>query len=323
MKDERPHTQIPLGISDIRISPLGLGAWAWGDRSTWGYGKTHDDADLRRVFDTSFQAGINFFDTAEIYGMGRSERLLGEFLRTTDQKMVVTTKFFPYPWRLRQQSLLRALHGSLERLGISQVDLYLIHWPFPLRTKAWVQALGEAVRQKLTRLVGVSNFNVHQMRQAHAVLADQDIPLSANQIHYSLLERSPERTGLLDMCRDLGITPVAYSPLEMGLLTGKYDSQNPPSGTRRYRYRSDYLKRIQPLIGLLREMGQAYANSEGPRTPGQVALNWVISKGAVPIPGAKNQRQAAANAGALGWCLTSDEVAALDAASDQVHNSGS
>jgi aryl-alcohol dehydrogenase-like predicted oxidoreductase len=158
-------------------------------------------------------------------------------------------------------------------------------------------------------------------RQAHSILADRD-PLSANQIHYSLLKRGPERTGLLDACRELGITPVAYSPLEMGMLTGKYDAKNPPpSGTRRFRYSARYLDRIQPLIGLLRELGQAHAGTDGPRTPGQVALNWVICKGAVPIPGAKNARQAQANAGALGWHLTGDEVAALDATSDRVINS--
>lgn len=319
MSDQRPLKTVPLGTSDIQISPLGVGAWAWGDRTTWGYGSNYNDADLREVFNISIAAGINFLDTAEIYGMGRSEKLIGEFLHTSGQKIVITTKFFPFPWRVRRAALLKALRGSLGRLGLPQVDLYLIHWPYPPLTGTWVRALGDAVQQGLTGLVGVSNFNIQQMRQAHSILADRSIPLSANQIHYSLLKRGPERTGLLDACRELGITPIAYSPLEMGMLTGKYDADHPPtSGTRRFRYSARYLARIRPLIGLLRELGEGHAGMEGPRTPGQVALNWVICKGAVPIPGAKNARQAQSNAGALGWQLTGDEVAALDAASDRV-----
>lgn len=317
MTDSRPHQMVTLG-KDIQISALGVGAWAWGDQSTWGYGKNYDDADLRSVFDTSVQAGINFFDTAEIYGMGRSERLLGEFIRASGQQIVITTKFFPFPWRWRKQALIRALNNSVQRLGVSQVDLYLIHWPAPpVPFTVWMDAMADAVAQGLTRLVGVSNFNAAQMRQAHATLAKRDIPLTANQFHYSLLKRAPERNGLLDACRELGVVPVAYSPLEMGLLTGKYDASHRPPGTRKYRYSSGLLERIQPLISLLREIGSAHGDTNGARTPAQVALNWVIAKGAVPIPGAKNIRQAASNAGALGWSLTPDEVAALDEASNQ------
>ena len=129
-------------------------------------------------------------------------------------------------------------------------------------------------------------------------------------MEYSLLQRGPERSGLLAACRDLGVTLIAYSPLGQGLLTGKYTAEHPPPGARRRRARR--LDRIEPLIGLLRQIGEAH----GGKTPAQVALNWAICKGTVPIPGAKNARQAGDNAGALGWRLADDEVAALDAASE-------
>ncbi len=307
--------QVALGPTEIRISPLGIGTWAWGDRLFWGYGRGYTDADLQAAFGTSLEAGINFFDTAEVYGRGQSERLLGRFIRAAGQPVVVATKFFPYPWRLRRRSLPRALLGSLERLGMGQVALYQIHWPFPpVSIETWVDALADVVEAGLTRAVGVSNYNLEQMRRAHDVLAHRGVPLASNQVEYSLLKRGPEHTGLLDTCRELGVTLIAYSPLAQGLLTGKYTPENPPPGVRGRRYRKGVLARIQPLVGLLREIGQAH----GGKTPAQVAINWVICKGAVPIPGAKNARQARENAAALGWRLTDDEVAALDEASGKV-----
>jgi len=303
---------IPLGSTDVRIPPLGIGTWAWGDRLFWGYGHGYTDADLQAAFETSLEAGINFFDTAEIYGRGQSERLLGRFTYEIDKPVVIATKFFPYPWRLRRGSLMRALLGSLERLGMGQVDLYQIHWPFPpVSIETWMTALADAIEAGLTRAVGVSNYNVEQMRRAHAALAQRGIPLASNQVEYSLLRREPERSGLLDACRELNVTLIAYSPLGQGLLTGKYTPENPPPGVRRRRYSRERLARVQPLVSLLREIGETH----GGKTPAQVAINWVICKGAVPIPGAKNERQARENIGALGWQLSDEEVMALDEAS--------
>jgi aryl-alcohol dehydrogenase-like predicted oxidoreductase len=304
---------IQLGHTDVRITPLGIGTWQWGDTLMWGYGTGYAEADLRTAFDTTVAAGITFFDTAEIYGFGKSERFLGQFIRASGQQVVVATKFFPLPWRLGKGSLLKALRGSLNRLGLAQVDLYQIHWPFrPVSIETWMDALADAVQAGLTRTVGVSNYNVAQTRRAHAALAKRGVPLASNQVEYSLLQREPERTGLLSLCQELGVTLIAYSPLRKGLLTGKYTPENPPAGTRNRIFRPDYLARIQPLIGLLREIGAAHDG----KTPNQVALNWLICKGAAPIPGAKSARQAQENAGALGWRLTVGEVAALDAASD-------
>jgi len=287
---------------------------AWGGGIVWNFGRgDYTEADVEGAFRASLSVGINFFDTAEVYGGGKSERLLGRFIKDTAATVVVATKFMPFPWRLRPQSLLDALQASLERLGLPQVDLYQIHWPLPpLAVEDWMAPLADAAEAGLTRAVGVSNYNVDQMRRAHATLAKRGVPLASNQVEYSLLQRAPERTGLLAACRELGVTLIAYSPLARGLLTGKYSPDRPAQGLRRIMFSRRRIAAIQPLIGLLREIGEG----RGGKTPGQVALNWVICKGAVPIPGAKSSRQAEENAGALGWRLTDAEVAALDAASD-------
>jgi aryl-alcohol dehydrogenase-like predicted oxidoreductase len=305
---------VRLGSSELWVSRLGIGTWAWGDRLFWGYGRGgYTDSDLEDAYQASRAAAISFFDTAEVYGRGRSERLLGRFMRAAGDQVVVATKFFPYPWRLRRSGLVRAVRGSLERMGLNRVDLYQIHWPFPpVPIETWMAGLADAVEAGLTRAVGVSNYDPVQMRRAHTALSQRGLPLVSNQVHYSLLHRQPEHNGLLDLCRELDVTLIAYSPLEMGVLTGKYTPENPPPGVRGRHYRREYLTQVQSLIALLREIGEAY----GGVTPAQVALNWVMCKGAVPIPGAKNARQAEENTGALGWRLSGEEVAALDAASE-------
>lgn len=316
---EVAEASVSLGTTDIRISPLGVGTWAWGDKLVWGYGKGYSDADLEEAFRISIERGITFFDTAEIYGWGRSERLLGKFVRGHNASVVIATKFFPYPWRLRKAALARALRGSLRRLGMERVDLYQIHWPFPPRAiETWMDALADAVEAGLTRAVGVSNYNVEQTRRAHAALAARGVALASNQVQYSLLHRKPETEGLLDLCRELGVTVIAYSPLAMGALTGKYTPDRPPKGARGRRYTPRILAAIQPLIHLMREIGEGH----GGKTPAQVALNWVMCKGAVPIVGAKNRRQAEENAGALGWRLTPEEVTALDKAATELEREG-
>ena len=144
------------------------------------------------------------------------------------------------------------------------------------------------------------------MRAIHGALAKRGIPLATNQVEYSLLRTRPESSGLLGACRELGVTVLAYSPVGQGRLTGKYDATNPPPGKRNF---SAYpMAEVEPILAELRRCGERH----GGKTPSQVALNWLICKGVVPIPGAKNAAQAEQNAGALGWQLTSEEVAALD-----------
>jgi aryl-alcohol dehydrogenase-like predicted oxidoreductase len=293
---------------------MGLGAWQWGDRLVWQFGNGYGDEEVRRAFQVSMQEGIRFVDTAEVYGSGRSERLLGRFIKETDQPVLVATKFFPYPWRFSRKAIVNALKGSLERIGIESVDLYQIHWPsLTMNTDVLMEGLAECVKSGLTRTVGVSNFGHNRMLASYSALARHTVPLASNQVHYSLLNRSPEKQGVLRRCQELGIRLIAYSPLEQGLLTGKYSADNPPSGTRSQRY-AGLLPRIQPLLKLLTEIGQDH----GGKSNAQVSLNWAICKGTLPIPGAKNETQAIQNVGALGWRLTESEVARLDEASELI-----
>jgi len=293
---------------------FGLGAWQWGDRLIWQYGQGYQDEDVREAFQVSLEAGIRFVDTAEVYGNGRSERLLGQFLKETDQPVLIATKFFPFPWRFTKKSLIRALKHSLERIQVEAIDLYQVHQPLPpIPIETWMSAMAEAVKEGLTRTVGVSNYNQSQMLRAYSELARNDVPLAANQVTYSLLNRNIEFDGLLARCKELGVRVIAYSPIEKGLLTGKYSPEKPPPGIRGQRYAS-LLPKIGPLLRLMTEIGQEH----GGKSKAQVALNWCICKGALPIPGAKNAKQAEENAGALGWKLTEEEVAKLDEVSGEI-----
>jgi aryl-alcohol dehydrogenase-like predicted oxidoreductase len=307
----KPSTKEMLFLHNTE---MGLGAWSWGDRSMWNYGRGYTDADIEDAFRTSLSAGVNLVDTAEVYGSGRSEHLLGQFLKTTQTPVLVATKFMPYPWRLNRTALLNALHRSLERLGLEKVDLYQIHWPFPpYPVETWVEEIAKVAKAGLTRAVGVSNYDKNQMQRAYTVLMGADLPLASNQVEYHLLNRVVEKNGLLDRCKELGVRLIAYSPLAKGFLTAKYNPENPPPGVRG-NGAVPKLKRIQPLIELMGDIGNGHAG----KSPAQVALNWIICKGALPIPGAKTAKQAAQNVGAIGWRLTPEEIKALDEASDKV-----
>lgn len=293
---------------------MGLGAWQWGDRIVWQYGHGYGPEEVREAFQISINEGIRFVDTAEIYGNGRSERLLGQFLKETDQPILVATKFFPIPWRFTTRALPRALRGSLARIGVESVDLYQIHWPSPVMSIDKLMAgLAECVKSGMTRTVGVSNFGQSRMLAAYSSLARHNIPLASNQVHYSLLNRTIEKDGTLARCKELGIRLIAYSPIEKGLLSGKYSPETPPPGSRGASY-AGILPKLGPLLKLMTEIGQDH----GGKSNTQISLNWTICKGALPIPGAKNAKQAQQNAGALGWKLTDEEVAKLDEASDAI-----
>ncbi|MBK9927313.1 MAG: aldo/keto reductase [Anaerolineales bacterium] len=293
---------------------MGLGAWQWGDRMVWQYGQNYGDQDVHDAFNASIDEGIRFIDTAEIYGNGLSERLLGKFIKETDQPVLIATKYATLPWRFTSSFVPRALKGSLERIGVESVDLYQVHWPSPLMSvDRLMDGMAACVKEELTRTVGVSNFNQTRMLTAYSALARQNIPLASNQVHFSLLNKSAEKNGLLARCKELGVRLISYSPLEKGLLAGKYNANNPPPGTRASRY-AGLLSKIEPLIKLMTLIGQDH----GGKSNAQVALNWTICKGTLPIPGAKNVKQAQENAGALGWKLTEEDVAKLDEASDQI-----
>lgn len=304
---------IRLPGCDVAISVMGLGTWAWGDRSTWGmngYDRSYDFETIRAAYQRAVDAGITLLDSAEMYGDGESELIIGRLLSEDPvhrDRVVVATKFIPFPWRMPlAAALMKSLRASLERLRLPCIHLYQIHGPISLRSaRTMAAALAAPHRDRLIKSVGVSNYSESEMRAIHAALAQHGIPLATNQVEYSLLRTMPETAGLLRACRDLGVTLLAYSPLAMGRLTGKYDAAHPPQGKRNF---SAYpMAEIEPVVAELRRIGDARGH-----TPAQVALNWIMCKGAVPIPGAKNAAQAEQNAGALGWRLGADDVAALD-----------
>lgn len=305
---------VPLGQTDLRVSRVGTGTWQWGGAFYWGYGRSYTDADLAGAFSASIDSGINWFDTAEIYGRGRSERIIAGLTNGSDgnrrssTRALIATKFFPYPWRWHSSSFRRALKASLKRLNTDSIDLYQIHFPFrPRSFEYWVDALADAAQDGHIKAVGVSNFSAEQTKRTHEMLARRGIVLASNQVGYSLLNRVVESNGVLDACRKLGVSVISYGPLAEGLLSGKYRTDNPPPLLRRLRWARKRLKLLPPLISLMNDISSAHG-----ATVAQVALNWLIKKNTLPIPGAKSAAQAADNAAAMTWKLTNDEFEALN-----------
>jgi aryl-alcohol dehydrogenase-like predicted oxidoreductase len=271
------------------------------------YGGPASAAAERDAVTTSLAAGVTLFDTAAMYSGGASERRVGELTEGTTA--LVATKF-PPRIRSTDAELPTALSASLTRLRRRRVDLYQHHFPTRrVDIPALMGLMADAVEAGQVRAVGVSNYSADQMRLAARVLADRGVPLASNQVQYSLLHRRPETNGVIEACRELGVTLVAYQPLASGALTGKYLSGPRPRGLRRFSpyFRRASTERVAPVVALLREIGDRHD-----RTPAQVALRWLVENPLVlPIPGAKDGTQAAANAGALTFELTSDEVGAL------------
>ncbi len=309
--------RITLAGSDVAVPPLGVGTWAWGDKGTWGmggYDSSYSEATIREAWEACIGAGVTLFDTAEVYGGGESERIIGRLLAldpSVRPKVVIATKFMPMPWKLAVTSaLVRSAKGSLQRLGIDAIDLYQIHGPISLRShSALADALAAAHAQGLIKAIGVSNYSAKETRSIDAALRKRGLRLATNQIEFSLLRRMPETVGLLDCCRELGVVPLAYSPIGQGRLTGKFSVDNPPPKARDFS--AHPMEEVDKVVEVLRRIGTAH----GDRTPSQVALAWIIAKGVIPIPGAKNAKQALDNAGALGWRLDDAELAELDAVS--------
>ena len=306
----RPSIQ--LGDSPLRVIRLGVGCWAWGDQRYWRYGEDHGPKDVVSAFKACLEAGLDLFDTAEAYGWGKGEQLLGALARRGGRSLTIATKYAPLAGRGGPAAIRKALAGSLKRLGLPAVDLYQLHWAD--RDEAPIgpvmDVLAEAVHRGRIRAVGVSNFRAGEMREAHAALARHGVPLATNQVRYSLLHRAPEVDGVLDACRELNVTLLAYSPLEQGLLTGKYSPETLPPGPRAEAdwFSPANVAAAQPLIASLRTIAEAHAVDAA-----AVALAWLLAQpDVVPLAGVKTGPQAARNAKALGVTLSESEIAALD-----------
>jgi len=303
----------------LRVGSMGIGAMPWSDSRGFGYGSRLGLEQARQAFQACLGDGAvpTLFDTAEMYGFGKSERILGALVHGAARPTCVATKYAPWPWRMTRRGVVAALRRSLARLGLPSVDLYQIHFP-PLLAPVprIVEGLGDAVEAGLARCVGVSNFSAAQMRQAHALLARRGVPLASNQVEYSLVQRRPETNGVLEACRELGVVLVAYSPLGRGVLSGKYGAGTRPADMRKRMpvFQPSRLERIAPLVAALREIGAKH----GERTPSQVALNWLARDPRVlPIPGAKTEQQARENMESVQFALSAADAERIDVLSKQ------
>ncbi|MEO0867236.1 MAG: aldo/keto reductase [Cyanobacteria bacterium J06642_11] len=303
----------------ITLPEMGCGTWAWGNRLLWGYDESMDTG-LQQVFNHCVENGVTLFDTGDSYGTGKlngqSEKLLGKFSQAyqgpNQDNICLATKLAAYPWRLTPGMMVNAGQASKQRMG--RLDIAQMHWPtanyFPWQEVPLLDGLADLYEQGLVKGVGLSNYGPKRLRWVHKRFSERGIPITSLQVQYSLLSTFPvTELGLKEVCDELGIQMIAYSPLGLGLLTGKYGENTPkPKGLRRLLFRQ-LLPGIQPLLDCLQEVA-----AERGKTMAQIALNWCICQGTIPIPGAKNLTQAQQNTGALGWRLSSGELDELERA---------
>ncbi|MFV9675618.1 MAG: aldo/keto reductase [Anaerolineales bacterium] len=306
-----------LGQTDIEITPIGLGVMQFaGGAGVLGmmFPEISQET-MDGIIRTALDGGINWFDTAEMYGRGRSEQGLANGLRAAekqDDEIVVATKWFPMFRTAR--NIPRTIHDRIRFLDGYSIDLYMVHQPWGFSPpEAEMDAMADLVDGGKIRSVGVSNFNAEQMRRAHTALQKRGIPLAANQMQYSLLHRNIEANGVLAAAKELGITITAWAPLASGLLTGKFHKDpeilNKTPFGRRMRLRRE-IERSRPLILALEEVA---INHDA--TPAQIALNWLIhfqGEAVVAIPGASKVKQAEENAAVMNFRLTHEEMTKLD-----------
>ncbi|XP_010666164.2 pyridoxal reductase, chloroplastic isoform X2 [Beta vulgaris subsp. vulgaris] len=317
-----PWQKVKMG--PLSVSPMGFGTWAWGNQLLWGYQESMDD-ELQQVFNLAVDNGINLFDTADSYGTGKlngqSEKLLGKFIREYKGKkglqdnIVIATKLAAYPWRLTPGQFVNACKSSLDRMELEQIGIGQLHWSTanynPLQEMALWDGLVAMYEKGLVQAVGVSNYGPKQLEKIHNYLKARGVPLCSAQVQFSLLSFGDEQMEIMNICDSLGIQLIAYSPLGLGMLTGKYTLSNLPSGPRSLLFRQ-ILPGLEPLLCCLRAIA-----SRRQKTMSQVAINWCISKGTIPIPGVKTIKQTDENLGALGWQLSKNEMTQLEDAARQ------
>lgn len=306
--------------STLSLPKMGCGTWAWGNRLLWQYDPSMD-RELQKVFNLCIGNGITLFDTGDSYGTGKlngqSEKLLGQFaqgcIATNRDSLCIATKLAPYPWRLTRNAMVQAGEASAQRLQ-RPIDLVQMHWSTanyaPWQEWALLDGLGDLYEQGKVKAVGLSNYGPKRLQKVVNHLQKRGVSILTLQVQYSLLSTAPiTQLNLKAVCDNLGIQLIAYSPLALGLLTGKYTESGPfPQGLRKGLFR-ELLPQVKPVLGCLQEIGKSRH-----KTPSQVALNWCMAKGTIPIPGAKNVRQAQDNIGALGWSLNLGEIDELDRA---------
>ncbi|MGH3098603.1 MAG: aldo/keto reductase [Streptosporangiales bacterium] len=288
------------------VSKIGLGTWQFGSRE-WGYGEQYANGEASAIVRRALDLGVTLFDTAEIYGFGKSERILGKALGSERTSVTVATKVFPVapaPGLVR-----RAARASAKRLGMSRIPLYQVHWPNPVVPESVVmQGPKQMLDQGLVNAVGVSNYSLRRWMTAERALGR---PVSSNQVHFSLAQLRP-LWELVPWAEDNRRAIIAYSPLDQGLLGGRYDENNRPSDLRATNplFLPENLRRAEPLLRTLREVGSSHG-----ATAAQTALAWLLHHPpVVAIPGARTVEQLESNVAAADISLTEDEYEAITAA---------
>jgi len=313
MSAEQAVSMRTLGKTNIQITPIGLGMMEFaGGGGLMGsvfpvIGQEEKNATVKAALD----GGINWFDTAELYGAGVSEASLAKALHVAgkkDQDVVVATKWWPLFRTAR--NIPRTIQDRIRFLDGYTISLYMVHQPMSFSSpEAEMEAMADLVEAGKIRSVGISNFNPDQMRRAHKALEKRGLPLAVNQVQYSLLNRSIETNGTLETAKELGVTIIAYTPLASGLLTGKYHKNPELLQKKSFLWRSrlqNGVEKSRSLVKALEEIGSQYN-----ATAAQVALNWVINshgETVVTIPGATKVRQAEESAGAMKFKLSEAEM---------------
>jgi aryl-alcohol dehydrogenase-like predicted oxidoreductase len=317
MTDLNTLSRRRLGQTELEVTPIGLGVMQFsGGSGMMGMVFPEIPQEQKNVIvKAALDGGINWFDTAEMYGRGNSEQGLAEALKAAgvkDGEVVIGTKWFPI-FRTAG-NIPKTINDRIRYLNGYTIDLYMVHQPWSFSSpEAEMNAMADLVEAGKIRTIGVSNFSVQQMERAQATLKNRGLSLAVNQVQYSLLHREIETNGVLDAAKDMGITIVAWSPLARGILTGMYRKNPDLVNSTRVGWRMmmrRHIERSGLVIDALQDLAEKYDV-----TPGQVALNWLINfhgDTVVAIPGASKVYQAEQNAGAMKISLSEEEMARLD-----------
>jgi aryl-alcohol dehydrogenase-like predicted oxidoreductase len=298
----------------MKETKIAMGTWAWGAGAFGGdmvFGSTTDEVNLKPVFDAAMQAGLNLWDTATVYGMGESERILGALARGIErERLLISTKFTPQLAEMYENSVEKMACASIERMACDYIDIYWIH--NPMDVERWTPGLIPLLKSGKVKRVGVSNHNIKEIQRANEILGEAGFKVSAVQNHFSLLYRSSEKGGVLDYCKQHGIEFWAYMVLEQGALSGKYNKENPlPAESDRGKKYNPVLEQLAALTDEMKHIGEKYGASCS-----QVGIAWAIAKGAMPLIGATKERHVVEAAQAATIQLTADEVARLEQLAD-------
>lgn len=295
------------------LPKIALGAWAWGNDGT--FGNEHKSEDLKPIYDKAMELGLNLWDTAYVYGMGKSEEVLGEFLRTSDrQDYVISTKFTPQLAEMFEANEVTSMYeNSAKILGVEEIDIFWIH--NPVGAPGWTEKLVETAKEHDIKMIGVSNHNLAEIKEANEILKEAGLKLGAVQNHYSLLNRSSEDSGILEYCKENDIIFFSYMVLEQGALSGKYDTKNPfHEGSDRANAYGGSLAEIEELNKAIAEIAENHDAKVA-----QLPIAWAIAKGTLPIIGATKVHHVEDAADAVNIELSDDEIKTMEELADKAN----